>query len=85
MDIDLRNDRIPRNPFDHQFLDMRRIMHMPAKNKNTRGTNWYSGSAAGSIGVTRLADRQSIRIIQRACVHTSVYVRVTSFFFSDHD
>ena len=23
MDIELRNDRIPRNPFDRQFLDMR--------------------------------------------------------------
>ena len=22
MDIELRNDRIPRNPFDRQFLDM---------------------------------------------------------------
>ena len=24
MDIELRNDRIPRNPFDRQFLDMLR-------------------------------------------------------------
>ena len=24
MDIELRNDRIPRNPFDRQFLDMMR-------------------------------------------------------------
>ena len=26
MDIELRNDRIPRNPFDRQFLDMRRLV-----------------------------------------------------------
>ena len=27
MDIELRNDRIPRIPFDHQFLDMRAFRH----------------------------------------------------------
>ena len=29
MDIELRNDRIPRNPFDRQFLDMLRSKHLP--------------------------------------------------------
>ena len=26
MDIELRNDRIPRNPFDRQFLDMNHVV-----------------------------------------------------------
>ena len=31
MDIELRNDRIPRNPFDRQFLDMMEIIGMLAR------------------------------------------------------
>ena len=29
MDIELRNDRIPRNPFDRQFLDMGTLTNPP--------------------------------------------------------
>ena len=35
MDIELRNDRIPRNPFDRQFLDMREKTNSIAKKSNS--------------------------------------------------
>ena len=34
MDIELRNDRIPRNPFDRQFLDMKRSGYHILQNTN---------------------------------------------------
>ena len=43
MDIELRNDRIPRNPFDRQFLDMGR-------------RNFFLGSSVGTSERFSVAD-----------------------------
>ena len=46
MDIELRNDRIPRNPFDRQFLDMDMAESEALSEEDFIHTSFYTHAAA---------------------------------------